>query len=72
MQDSDLKNENFSHNHGKHEPLTQGAQRLKERLSHIPSYAYKAQSGNDYWNALASSCINLYEETDLSNSNETA
>lgn len=40
------------------EPLTQGAQLLKEQLSHIPFYANKAQGGNDYWNSLASSRFN--------------
>jgi hypothetical protein len=54
-QDKDL---GFLHNHGKHEPLTQVAQRLKEQLSHIPFYANNAQGGNDYWNSLASSHFN--------------
>jgi hypothetical protein len=42
----------------KPEPLTQAAQLLKERLSQEPFYAQKAQSGNDYWNSLASSRFN--------------
>ena len=55
-QDKDL---DFLQNQGKHEPLTQGAQLLKERLSHIPLYADKAsRSGNAYWNSLASSRFN--------------
>ena len=40
------------------ELLTQAAQLLKERLSHIPLYAQKAQSGSDHWNLLASSRFN--------------
>ena len=47
------------------EPLTPVAQRLKERLSHIPLYANKAQGGNDYWNSLASSSFNV-DQYDLS------
>jgi hypothetical protein len=55
MQDDSLASQSEEPQHRKQQPLTQGAQLLKERLSHIPLYANKAKGGNDYWNALASS-----------------
>ena len=54
------KDADFLLNHGKDEPLTLGAQRLKEQFSHMPLCAKKAErSGNAYWNSLASSHFNL-------------
>jgi len=59
MKVCDTKDADFLRNHGKLEPLTLGAQRLKERLSHLPAYAQKAEhSGNAYWNSLANSRFN--------------
>lgn len=58
LQDLQTKTLNPLLEQSKQEPLTQGGALLKERLSHIPLYANKAQGGNVYWNNLAGSAHN--------------
>lgn len=48
--------------HKEQEPLTQGGQRCKEHLSGTPYWVERANGSNYFWNNLASSRFNIYNE----------